>query len=95
MQTEYQFEEIRVMGDGLLASGTAILKPSGDGYPGEYYVDGIKLDGHDKWIWRRDLKPYSPTLASFVFQVIAHKLEQQCRDAELHWMEFEQEMGVC
>ena len=95
MQTEYQFEEIHVMGEGLLASGTAILKSCGEGYEGEFFVSGIKLDGHDKWFNRKDISPYNPTLATFVFQVISHKLEQQCKDAELHWLEFEKEMGVC
>ncbi|MDX3926775.1 MAG: hypothetical protein QHC90_13350 [Shinella sp.] len=39
---EYEFEEIPLAGDGLMAWGTAILVHDGDG---EFYVDEIILHG--------------------------------------------------
>lgn len=88
---QYQFEEIPLLGKGVLASGTATFVSPGADYPGEYYVSEITFDG-GAHMSRDKLPRYHETLLSLAFRVCAHHLEEQCKDAELSWIEYEQEM---
>jgi len=87
--TTYLFDEIRVLGEGLLAAGTAVLESAGRDYPGEYYVAAIKLDKGP--VIRRDILKMPPSLEQFVFQNVARQIEESSR-AALEWEDFEQSM---
>lgn len=87
---QYQFEEIQLLGPGVMAYGTATLMPVGEDYPGEFYVSEITFDGGVN-VKRATLPRYHDTLAKFAFQVCAHHIENS-RDAELSWVEHEQEL---
>ncbi|MFB9952080.1 hypothetical protein ACFFP0_24795 [Rhizobium puerariae] len=87
METEYLFDEIHVLGEGLLASGKAILTSAGAGYEGEFYVSSITLDRGPTI--RRDILKMPPSLEQFVFQNVARQIEDS-RDAQSEWDDFEE-----
>lgn len=83
---EYIFEEIRVLGEGLLASGKAILEGDDD-YQGEFFVSEIHLD-HGPVI-RRGILKMPPSLERYLFQYLAREIE--CRsDAQMDWRDHEE-----
>lgn len=88
MELKYEFEEVQVLGPGVMAWGTATLRPVGDGYQGEFYVSEITFKG-GKTISRRDAYA-KEDMASHIFRVVARRIENS-RDAEITWIEYEQE----
>jgi hypothetical protein len=86
MQTDYLFDEIHVLGEGLLASGKAILQGD-DAYPGEFFVSEIQL-ARGPTI-RRSILKMPPSLEQFVFQNVARQIEQS-KAAQSEWEDFEE-----
>jgi hypothetical protein len=82
----YLFDEIRVLGEGLIASGKATLEGDED-YPGEFFVSEIELD-HGPTI-RRGILKMPPSLERFIFQAIAREIECS-KGAQSDWDDFEQ-----
>jgi hypothetical protein len=82
---EYIFEQIRVLGEGLLASGKATLEGDED-YPGEFFVSEIELE-HGPTI-RRGILKMPPSLERFIFQAIAREIECS-KGAQSDWDDFE------
>lgn len=89
MHTEYLFDEIHVLGEGLLASGKATLESAGREYPGEFFVSEIHLDGG--CVIHRDILKLAPSIEQFTFQIVARQIENS-REASLDWSDFEQGM---
>lgn len=88
MRLEYEFEEIPVMGEGVMAWGTAILMSVGEGYSGEFYVNEIRFKG-GRTIFRKEAYA-KEGMANHVFRVVARNIENS-RDAEMAWIEYEQD----
>lgn len=42
-ELEFHFDEMKILGEGLLAYGTATIIDAGEDYPGEWTVDSIVL----------------------------------------------------
>ena len=72
-EIEYDFEEIRIIGDGMMADGTAVLVHDGDG---EFYVDRIVISG--KLIDRAGsgFMGFPSTFNKVLFEVIAIQIEK-------------------
>lgn len=87
---QYEFEEIRLLGEGVMASGVATLESAGEDYRGEFYVSEITFEGGLN-VKRASLPQYYDTLAKLAFQVCAHHIENS-RDAQMEWGEYEQEL---
>ena len=83
---EYEFDEIRLSGEGLMAWGTATLESAGDGYPGEFFVSRVKLYKGETFD-RKNLVKGSPQ--SWIFNRIAADIESS-EHAQSEWADFEQ-----
>lgn len=72
-EIEYEFEQIRVIGDGMMADGTAVLVHDGDG---EFYVDRIVISG--KVIDRAGsgFMGFPSAFNKVLFEVIASQIEK-------------------
>lgn len=83
---EYDFDEIHVMGEGLMADGVATLESAGDGYEGEFFVSRIKFTKGPTLSFRHILKH---SHHAWLFNVIATEIEASSH-AQAAWDEFEQ-----
>ena len=83
---EYDFEEVRLFGAGVMAWGTATLTDNGDG---QFYVSRIVLDadkGETPVILRRPGTQRTPSYNEQTFCLIADQIENSPR-AEEFWAE--------
>lgn len=44
IEVQYEFQDLRLAGEGILGNGTAILVDAGPEYEGEWYVSEVRLD---------------------------------------------------
>lgn len=43
-RVEFEFQDLRMAGEGVIANGTAVLVSAGEGYEGEWFVEEVRLD---------------------------------------------------
>jgi hypothetical protein len=82
---EYDFEQIHVMGEGLMADGIATLESAGEGYEGEFFVSQIKFTKGPTLAVRHLLKH---SHHAWLFNVIATEIEASSHVQEL-WADHE------
>lgn len=85
---EYEFEELKILGPGLMAFGIANLASAGRDYPGEFYVRSVILTGG---IILRQPAKSDMGIEAQTFRAIAAVIESNAtvigKDAELAWAE--------
>lgn len=90
MEIQFDFEELRLSDEGLMAWGTATLTEVGTEYPGEFYVSHIELVGGLN-LRERGNGPlgFPNAFLDTLFKVIANQIENDKtpagKSAALEW----------
>ncbi|MGD9476986.1 hypothetical protein [Shinella sp. G-2] len=77
-EIDYTFEEVRLIGDGLMAWGTAVLIEDNDD---DFYVDRILIDGKRLDRAGTGAMGFPSTVNKALFEAIARQIETS-RDAQ-------------